>query len=363
MKLRERYQDYRELDDQSKQKIYKKLKKDIRQELPYRVIYGFLTGVAWILLLAAITCVGYGIYLLCTIKPVDTLVTSSINNLNLTEISWDWIAVAIACLSLFFACKTFNSQRQTEKNTMKIHPESQREIFLDHVRHYYRNLVAISAVEAKLGGRFKEFYPSQEHLLKLKVNLDDLHPAAFYNHLENYKAIHKLGLLIRNFNSEIDTAVLHLCDQNVDESAKRRDFATLKFKMGYLTQNTVEILNTLWPDDTKRNREEVKNQILTEARNCEEKKADIKPEKSSYIFKNYSTVYTCKPEPTLESDDNKAEGKSKNGKEKMSLFKGEEAETFMFLINRDIIYEMRKKSDNGFDDSETIFLIPYPKKE
>lgn len=305
-----------------------------------------LTWISWLLLIVTIGLLVFGIVKIINDEPIAPWFSSTVQTLHIGNDSWDWIAVSIACISLFYGCITFNSQHQTEKNTMKITPESQRQILIDYIRHYYRNLVIICAVESKLGNRFDEYYPSEEHLLKLKVELDDLHPAAFYNHSDKYKAIHKLLTLMRNFNTEIDVATSHICDRNVWKEAKKRDFATLKFKMGLLAENTFDTINAIWPKTLENNFKEVKS-TLTDALGRDYNKIELPEaiekmknvENKMPYFKNEKTFFT-----------------------KTIFSSKDEIEQFLFKLNCNIYAEIHAKNSNGFDNSEKIFLIPFNKE-
>lgn len=58
----------------------------------------------------------------------------------------DWIAIVIAFISMVYAVFTWQSQRDTQRNTQGITPEVQKGILIDYGRHYYRNVIALSAV-------------------------------------------------------------------------------------------------------------------------------------------------------------------------------------------------------------------------
>lgn len=172
------------------------------------------------------------------------LIEYSMKNIYLDK--WDWIALIVAVLSLAFAGSTWYSQNLTEKNTMRITPESQKQLLMDYVRHFYCNLIIIYALEARLAKRYDRYYPSEEHLLKLRVNIDSLHPAAFFNHSEKYHAIHELQFKIQNFNMELEVITKHFTDVNLHYAAKERDFATLRFKMGYLSGEVAKTIEKLF---------------------------------------------------------------------------------------------------------------------
>lgn len=296
--------------------------------------------------------------------------------------SWDWVAVLVAVMSLFFAGITFASQHETEKNTMKITPESQRQILKDLIRHYYRNYIIILALERKISGRLRDYYPSEEHLLKLAVNLDDLHPAAFYNQVENYQRIHNLMMMMRNFNTELGTVTKHLCSPDVPEEAKLRDFATLKFKMGMLAQRTYEAILTMWPDKSwaayiKEMREACEKRLgrnhgcrecskpkfpyPTDGKNFEEVQAMLKITAEGYNKEDMAELKT-REAASEETAPYLADRRFYTGKGDFFSFffpEAEAAKNFGDMTNRQIFIEYCGPIVRRDPNSVKIFLIPF----
>lgn len=167
------------------------------------------------------------------------------------------LALLTSLAAVYFAKETYKSQKQTEKytsetqgNTQRISLESQKGLLIDLVRHLYRNLVVTYAIKTKLEHwGYGKCYPSEEHLLKLKVPVENLHLDAFYNNIDNYKTINKLYLLLRNYNVEIDVALKHFPQHGVDASIKEHDLDTLMFKPGYLVEKIMEFLCQLYPNE------------------------------------------------------------------------------------------------------------------
>ncbi|MDR1518104.1 MAG: hypothetical protein LBS52_08445 [Dysgonamonadaceae bacterium] len=116
---------------------------------------------------------------------------------------------------------------------------------LDLIRHLYRNKVVVCTlrwklnekekVARKLTEKYNLYYPSEEHLLKLKMLPEDLRLDRFENAPEHYDMLHKLELYFRNYNVEIDVALDHLKSKNLSVEVKDRDLDTLEFKSGFLT--------------------------------------------------------------------------------------------------------------------------------
>ena len=185
-----------------------------------------------------------------------------------TELCWyDFHTLFVAVLALItsfaamiYAKKTYISQEKTEKytlntqgNTQRISLESQKGLLVDLVRHLYRNLVVTYAIKTKLKHfGCDKYYPSEEHLLKLKVPVENLHLDAFYGNNEIYPKINKLYLLLRNYNVEIDVALNHFPQREIDASIKEHDLATLMFKPGFLVGEIIEFLCKLYPNEQEK---------------------------------------------------------------------------------------------------------------
>ena len=166
------------------------------------------------------------------------------------------LALLASLVAVYYARETYESQKLTQENTLKtqgntqrISLESQKGLLIDLVRHLYRNLVVTYAIKTKLKHwGYGKCYPSEEHLLKLKVPVENLHLDAFYENNDNYKKINKLYLLLRNYNVEIDVALNHFPQCEIDASIKEHDLDTLMFKPGFLVEKIMEFLCQLYPD-------------------------------------------------------------------------------------------------------------------
>lgn len=176
---------------------------------------------------------------------------------------WDYVAVIVAIISMLVAWAAYRSQSKTERNTMKITEEGQFELLIDYVRHAYANLVAIKAVyyrlagypdglapslddfKGRLRGRMRTHYPSEEHLRKLTIDTEALHPEAFVHSQDKYESIHNLLLLVRNYNTETAVAEKHLCDRGLAPWAKDRDLNTLIFKQNLFCQRFMGCIRKL----------------------------------------------------------------------------------------------------------------------
>ena len=78
--------------------------------------------------------------------------------------------------------------------------------------------------------------------MKLKVLPEDvLHLEKYNDNNHIYKMMHELKLLLRNYDVEIDTAMMHLKDGKISVEVLRNDLDTLTFKPLYLTKRILEI--------------------------------------------------------------------------------------------------------------------------
>lgn len=206
---------------------------------------------------------------------------------NTALCGYDWITLCIAALALItsfaamiYAKKTYKSQELTEKhtletqsNTQRISLETQKGLMIDLVRHLYRNLVVTYAIKTKLKHfGCDKYYPSEEHLLKLKVPVENLHLDAFYGNNEIYAKINKLYLLLRNYNVEIDVALNHFPQREIDASIKEHDLATLMFKPGFLVGEIIEFLCKLYPNEQEKMFREVYDIVCDAAKDNQSKR-------------------------------------------------------------------------------------------
>lgn len=142
--------------------------------------------------------------------------------------------------------RTENNTKMTEDNTRKLSMDAQRSLLNDLVRHLYRNLIITLAVRTKLDELSWDAYPSEEHLIKLKIPLENIHLDVFYGRDAEYRAMHDLYLKMRNYNEEVDVALAHLSDPSIDRDTKMRDIGTLEFKASFLTERIVKTVHEIW---------------------------------------------------------------------------------------------------------------------
>lgn len=213
---------------------------------------------AWVLLIVIVIFLIYSIY---TLHIPDDEFSEKVNQYHLKE--WDWIAIIISSLSLVIALLTFHSQKNTENNTTQLSEEGQRLLLIDYLRHFYCNHVILLTLEKLMDGRFDTHYPSEEHLLKLKVDQDAIHLEAFNRDASRYGQMHKLLLMLRNYNIDVDVAVTHLTDPTIDKYFKIRDLNTLINKTCSLSQNIFDKMEQYWPGNF--NLREIRRSIVAEA--------------------------------------------------------------------------------------------------
>lgn len=60
------------------------------------------------------------------------------------------LGAIIGIASLWYTYKTYQSQKETANNTRLLTLDAQRDLFMDLVRHLYRNLVVTYAIKTKL---------------------------------------------------------------------------------------------------------------------------------------------------------------------------------------------------------------------
>lgn len=213
---------------------------------------------------------------------------------NTTLGNYDWITMGIAIAALVtsfvamqYTIRTFKAQQRTEEhsartqgNTQRISLHAQKGLLEDLVRHLYRNLVVTYAIKTKMKHYgYNKVYPSEEHLIKLKVPIQNIHLDAFYSNDQHYKQINELYLLLRNYNEEIEVALKHFCNPQMVESVKERDLNTLIFKPGFLTEKIMNLLEEVWENDLN-----IYEDTVSLIRNTSWKTTMSKPQDKPWVY-------------------------------------------------------------------------------
>lgn len=282
----------------------------------------------------------YTLFILAQAISPDTAAAIEQTAKNTSAYPWTVSAFIVACLSLgvaipaavfayrsmVYAKKTLAAQEQTERNTYRLEPEVQKDLLIEMCRHLYRNLVCSYTIGEKM--RLSQYlvYPSEEHLVKMKVNLEDIHDELFYKQEDEFFMISKLYVLLRNYNAELDIICDHFRDAKLDTETKRRDIKTLLVKCGLLTSNILDFIEKVWPGQSIA---AVRQQIINEWRGAK----DAEPQhRGGFIaYATRGTVYTDR------------------------LFPGAEAERFLAHFNEDVRIEMGRNEEGG----ERIHMIHF----
>ena len=175
-----------------------------------------------------------------------------------SEKNWLWwdidlSNVWIALVGLIVGILGYRASKKTADNVKRASSNVQNGQLNDLIRHLYRNLVCTLAfsqkvleesnnrrkgnaigkiINALIGTKAeRKEYPSEEHLLKLKVLPEDvLHLEKYNNSPTIYQKMHELKLLLRNYDVEVDTALMHLKDKGIKPDVIKNDLNTLAYK-------------------------------------------------------------------------------------------------------------------------------------
>lgn len=173
---------------------------------------------------------------------------------NNTEPNFYWddvnfigiFALIVALASFIYAKVTYEAQKKTEGNTKKLSQEAQRNLLNELIRHLYRNFVITYTMYTKMKDIDFQGYPSEEHFIKLKVPMENIHLEAFYGEDEKFQYMHILYLNLRNYNIEVDVALNHIKNPNISIETKKEDFKTLEFKIFFLINKIRETIREVW---------------------------------------------------------------------------------------------------------------------
>ena len=254
------------------------------------------------------------------------------------------VALIVSFLSYYYTkwtyvaqMKTEENTTKTEQNTSKLNLEEQKSLLSDMIRHFYRNYVVSLALGIKLenekeGNKYR-CYPSEEHLLKMAVNLDDVHLNLFYQENRQHHLMNKLFVMLRNYNIELSVICDHLKSQKIDYATKVRDLQTLTFKCYYLTGEITKLIGEIWyKNDEKAYESDARNRIVEE----QEKNRHDNADETKYYT---GEVVLDVPEASYYLK---------------TLFASDQAE-FLANLKQDVIIEAGKNKSN----SPKIHLIPF----
>ncbi len=186
-----------------------------------------------------------------TIKPYDDTINLYAIRENTDDPVGTILPFVVSLLAFLVSLCSLWQTSAVENNTKTSSIDQQVDLLLDFLRHIYRNFVVICTFFLKMmnkgGGKSKSYryYPSEEHLHKLKIPLDRLQFNSFYSNPSQLSEMDKLYLNFRNFNLTVDTVAAHLSNPCISKADKNRDIELLCYEMGDMSAKIFRLLNTL----------------------------------------------------------------------------------------------------------------------
>lgn len=165
---------------------------------------------------------------------------------------WDWIALIFSFSSLCIAILTYLSQKQTENNTVKnITPEIQEHLLERLIPRLYINYILSITIELKCSTDNFNSYPSEEHLYKMQIPSELIHPELFYNNPPHFDIIYEIKQMIEIYNREIQLVWEHLMSTKITPESKEKDIENILIqKPGTLAWRLSTYIREVWPDST-----------------------------------------------------------------------------------------------------------------
>ncbi len=163
-------------------------------------------------------------------------------------------ALVFGGLGTWFGLLAYRFSKKTADNVVRMSADNQIALFNDMIRHLYRNLVCTLTI-GRIQEERKEHngYPSEEHLLKLKMLPEDIiHLEKYNDNKVIYTKMHELKLLFRNYDTEIDVCMMHYKNLALDVKEVEKDLSVLMFKPFYLMTRIVEIEYEIYKNEQER---------------------------------------------------------------------------------------------------------------
>lgn len=174
--------------------------------------------------------------------------TSDIEVLRIDIDIWNFVfaflAFGVGIFAAVFDWKGYRASKRTADNVVRVTEEVQIAQFNDLVRHFHRNLICSLAMSYKqVSASEHNSYIAESHLYKLKTLPEDIiHTESYNTNKELYSRMHELKLLLRNYDTEIEVALMHFKDKNISvNDLIRIDFDNLLFKPYFLISKIVTI--------------------------------------------------------------------------------------------------------------------------
>ena len=206
-------------------------------------------------------------------------------------------------------------------------------------------------VKTKLENIQYKGYPSEEHLIKLQVPLENIHLEAFYGNDRMYEVMHNLYLNLRNYNEEIDVACTHFKDENLSEEVKKRDLDTLLFKPSYLTERILMTMYELW--DTKHISEDFNQEGYRERIIELLKDSDTVQAAKAKILEAQHGNSNASNDRENSADNNFIPYTNEKSSYAQILFRNYEWTNFVDAFNQDVYAERGKNSQGG----DKVYII------
>lgn len=264
----------------------------------------------------------------------ETAQNTQQTNLQKTDTD-DYIVISLSLFAALGTILTWLTLRNESKQQL-INRKFQKKILDDLLRHFFRNKIIIQAMAIKLNEKENTseiekntFYPSEEHLLKLKVMPGDMKFDKFNNTPDFYDYLHQIEIKFRNFNTEVDVALSHIKDCNIEKSIKLRDLDTLDFKMQYLSVQVIFLILILRliNIDTINRKEKRKNNYLIKSFENDPFNEDL------YIKKSIADIL-------------------KQAKSEKKSSKDESYNSKLVEVEKSIVDSLNKESINKINDLE-----------
>lgn len=153
------------------------------------------------------------------------------------------ISLVIGLLGAWFGWLAYRFSKKTADNVVRMTTESQFALFADMIRHLYRNIICTLVMARHLTDlKKRDSYPSEDHLLKLKMLPEDtMHLEKYNDNKEIYRKMHELKLLLRNYDMEVEACLIHYKEPGIEYEELIKDLSVLLFKPFYLMKKIIDI--------------------------------------------------------------------------------------------------------------------------
>ena len=123
----------------------------------------------------------------------------------LKVVNWDWAAFAISMIALFYAVKTFKSQKQTQINTTPVVNREIQKYLLEKINlAIFDAYIKLFVIKDFLDNNNYNYRPREWTLLGMRLPVENIHADLFYDDKKAFSLFDSLVIRVKDYNLKLE---------------------------------------------------------------------------------------------------------------------------------------------------------------